>query len=148
MPTKIQKIRCKSKKKSVKYNRPQGLQSEAAQEGQRTKVVIAQRFACKEMWIKSVESFQSPAGLVCWYKSTCCNPCCNGIMIQYDDGGILYEWCCNPCCNGIMIQYTMEEKYNRACCNPCCNGIMIQWRNPPTCKCLRCNPCCNGIMIQ
>ena len=38
MPTKIQKIRCKSKKKSVKYNRPQGLQSEAAQEGQRTKV--------------------------------------------------------------------------------------------------------------
>ena len=38
MPTKIQKIRCKSKKKSVKYNRPQSLQSEAAQEGQRTKV--------------------------------------------------------------------------------------------------------------
>lgn len=25
MPTKIQKIRCKSKKKSVKYNRPQHL---------------------------------------------------------------------------------------------------------------------------
>ena len=38
MPTKIQKIRCKSKKKSVKYNRPQRLQSEAEQEGQRTKV--------------------------------------------------------------------------------------------------------------
>ena len=32
MPTKIQKIRCKSKKKSVKYNRPQ-------------------RFACKELSI-------------------------------------------------------------------------------------------------
>jgi len=32
MPTKIQKKRCKSKKKSVKYNRPQGLQSAAAQE--------------------------------------------------------------------------------------------------------------------
>ena len=47
MPTKIQKIRCKSKKKSVKYNRPQRLLAW----GQKSKVVIAQRFACKELSI-------------------------------------------------------------------------------------------------